>query len=451
VGEGLPGESRWRRAVRLVADVRRGEWPLALGFAAFFFLVITTFWIMKPLRTSQFLGALGAKHLPWARFVTAALVLPVGALVGHLSARIPHRRLVLGATLLFGLGHLAFWAVEPFAEPAAVHVPFYFYVDVYVTTSVALFWAYLHEHMRAEDATRLYGIVGAGGLLGGIVGSTLSGFLATVLHGRHLLLLTAGTTAATFPVLLALGRMLERRRAAPAAPADRPSLRTAWDGAAMVFSSRYLLLILALVAFYEISSVVADYQFSTHVMDAFPGEGMADQRTAWLGRFSMVAGLIGLAIQLLATSALQRRAGLGAALAVLPLAMLGGASLFLILPGLAGVSLWFGADASLNYGIYQTSKEVLYTPTDASVKYRAKAFIDVFGVRFAKAAGAGLVYLLLLAAASATAMAVAAIAVIALWLPVVRAAGRAFARRGRRPPDSPAAVATPVAATRLPA
>ena len=86
--------------------------------------------------------------------------------------------------------------------------------------------------------------------------------------------------------------------------------------------SPYLLGILAIVLLYEISSVLADYQFSSYVAAEFPGPALADQRTAYLGRFAMVAGLIGLAIQLLATSLVLRRLGLGAALSVLPVALI---------------------------------------------------------------------------------------------------------------------------------
>jgi AAA family ATP:ADP antiporter len=428
-----PREPRWKRVLHFVADVRRGEWALALGFAAFFFLVITTFWILKPLRTSQFLGVLGAKYLPWARLVTACLMLPVGAAVGYLSTRVSRRALLLGATVAFGLGHLAFWVLDPLVPEAWVHVPFYFWVDLYVTTSVALFWSFLNEHVTVDAAKRLFGIVGAGGMVGGIVGSSLSGFLAPVFGGRHLLLLTLGTTLATFGVILLLERQLARaglERSGDKPGVKAPSARAAWDGAAMVFRSPYLLGILGIVTLYEVSSVLADYQFSSLVGATFPGKVLADQRTAYLGQFSLATGLIGLAIQLLATSAIQRRLGLGAALAVLPLALLAGAGCFAVVPGLLGAMLWFGADATLNYGIHQSSKEALYAPTSVAVKYRAKAFIDVFGIRFAKALGAAVTWGFLAAGLEPRWQAVAGIVVAVLWLLVIRVTARRFERGG---------------------
>lgn len=443
----------FRRAGRLVADIRRDEWPLAVAFAAQFFLVIAAFWILKPLRTSQFLGILGAKNLPWARLTTALLVLPVAAVMAYLSARLPRRRMLLGITVFFGAGHLLFGVADRLLEPAWVHVPFYFWVDIYVTSSVALFWSHLNERTAPGDAKRLYGLIGAGGMLGGIAGSSLSGFLATTLGGANLVFLTAATTAASVPVLLFIDR---RFRAAPHAPAAAtpevppspageavPGLRAAWDGAAMVLRSRYLIGILGIVTLYEISSVLADFQFSAFVVDAFPGRAMTDSRTEYLGRFAFFTGLLGIAIQIFATSAIQRRVGVGAALLVLPAAMASGAAAFLALPALWTASLWFGADATLNYGIHQSSKEALYTPTPVDAKYRAKAFIDVFGIRLAKAAGALLIWAMVALGSDPRPRAVAAVAIVALWIRLVVVAGRRFDRGGMVGGNCPAGTQEP--------
>jgi AAA family ATP:ADP antiporter len=77
--------------------------------------------------------------------------------------------------------------------------------------------------------------------------------------------------------------------------------------------------------------------------------------------------------------------GVGTALLVLPAAAMTGSGAFLIYP-----SLWTGsalntADNAFSYSINQSAKEVLYVPTTRDEKYKAKAFIDMFVVRTAKA------------------------------------------------------------------
>ena len=45
-----------RNPLRRVLDVRRAELPFALLMFAYFFLVITTFWILKPIKQGLFIG-----------------------------------------------------------------------------------------------------------------------------------------------------------------------------------------------------------------------------------------------------------------------------------------------------------------------------------------------------------------------------------------------------------
>ncbi|MBW6479533.1 MAG: hypothetical protein K0B37_08905, partial [Bacteroidales bacterium] len=56
-----------------------------------------------------------------------------------------------------------------------------------------------------------------------------------------------------------------------------------------------------------------------------------------------------------------------------------------IIPGLLFATIMSVGDNSLNYSIQQSAKEALYTPTTRDVKYKAKAFIDMFVQRGAKA------------------------------------------------------------------
>jgi AAA family ATP:ADP antiporter len=79
------------------------------------------------------------------------------------------------------------------------------------------------------------------------------------------------------------------------------------------------------------------------------------------------------------------RFGVGVALLVLPFTIALGSSAFLLFPMLWVGSLLSTADNGFSYSINQSAKEALYVPTSQAEKYRAKAFIDMFVQRFAKA------------------------------------------------------------------
>jgi AAA family ATP:ADP antiporter len=79
------------------------------------------------------------------------------------------------------------------------------------------------------------------------------------------------------------------------------------------------------------------------------------------------------------------RLGVHVALLVLPVAILAASAGFAALPILVIGSLLNTADNGFSYSINQSAKESLYVPTTKDEKYKAKAFIDMFVQRFAKA------------------------------------------------------------------
>lgn len=406
---------------QLTAEERK---KTALLFA-FFFLVIAAFWIQKPLRTSGLLISGGIAALPWAKLLTAAAVLPTlaayAALTRSLRGR-PRAVLVGVCAGAFMLGLAAFAVVGRGATGAAF--AYFLFVDLYVTVMVALFWSLAHETTPPAQARRIYALAGAGGILGGISGSALTGWLAPSAPPAAMLGLSAALLAPLAPLAWALG---------PPVAGDGnegSSLRAAWHGARLTWASPYLMAVAAIVALYEVSSNVVDYLFHAHALVAFSEEAAL---AAFLGRLN--AAVIGASVifQLVLTGYLLRRRGPRAGLLVLPAAFAAGSLLFLAAPGLAAAAFLFFSDGSLHYSVNQTSKEALYTCETRQVKYEAKAFIDMLLFRGAKAFSS-----LLIAAFNVwllprgwplRTLAVVILLCLLAWVPAAASAGRSFERR----------------------
>ena len=79
------------------------------------------------------------------------------------------------------------------------------------------------------------------------------------------------------------------------------------------------------------------------------------------------------------------RFGVGAALLFLPVAAMLGSVGFLIAPVLLIGTAFNICDNGFSYSINQSGKEAIYVPTTKDEKYKAKAFIDIYVQRFAKA------------------------------------------------------------------
>jgi AAA family ATP:ADP antiporter len=226
-------------------------------------------------------------------------------------------------------------------------------------------------------------------------------------------------------------------RAAAVPPGRGAGGNPALEGARLVWRSPYLLAIVAIVGCYEIASTLLDFMFTATVVHYRSGPAVGVQ----FARVFSITNWLSMLVQLFLTSAVMTRFGVGTALAVQPAAMSAAALGFLAMPTLAMGSALNTADNAFRYSINQSAKEALYVPTTPREKYGAKAFIDMFVQRFAKA-------LAVLVSLAVTTMftdfgtvrwlTVGVLLLAAVWLRAVRLAGHEFGQRAAAlsPPDA---------------
>lgn len=375
-------------------NLEREELPFALCMFAYFFLVITCFWILKPLKKGlfiqfydqggvQFMGL--AFSAPQAELLAKMLNMLVAfaavVVFSYLSRSFHRQRLSYLFSAFFIACYFVFsWGLQ---QPADLTVwAFYLFGDLFSTLMVATFFSFLNDSVTPEGAKRMYGLVGLGGVAGGVFGASVVGANITLLGIEMWLWICAGIT-----VLIAIAASAAGRRAPVAlAPvetpteAEAPAGNAATEGARLVIASPYLLSIVAIVGLYEIVSTIVDFQFTYTVAHYLDGPD--------IGRhFALVYTItnwVSLFVQLFLTSVIMSRFGVGIALLVLPLTIALGSSAFLLFPVLWVGSFLNTADNGFSYSINQSAKEALYVPTTAAEKYRAKAFIDMFVQRLAK-------------------------------------------------------------------
>jgi len=404
-------------------DVRPGEWRRAALLFAFWFLVIAVFWVLKPVRTARFVHVAGVQSLPLVKLTVALIVLPVVLLYSYASAHVRRGPLIYVCSGIFAGLCLLFRSVDPTHAGGAYAL--FFFVDIYNTVMVALFWSYLNDTSTPDEAKRLYGVIGTGGILGGATGASLTGFAVRSLGVGNLLFVCVALLAG----IVVLAAVLERDRPGGIARSSdqAPGLRVALEGARLIARSRYLRGIVAVVALYEIISVLVDYQFNAAVAEHFASDETGfTSFTAKLNAALIAASAV---FQFFATSWVQRRLGLLVALSILPAALLGGSALFLVLPTLATATIMFVGDGTFAYSVHQSSREMLYTPETREAKYRAKAFIDMFAMRLAKGVSAGMIALCNALAVAPRFLSLLSAAVLALWWLAIRRTAREFEAR----------------------
>ncbi|MBI3009742.1 MAG: hypothetical protein HYY57_02020 [Candidatus Omnitrophica bacterium] len=374
-------------------QIRSGEGRKVLLTFLYFFLIITAYYVIKPVSRSLILGELGSHSVLYADLVCVLLMGPVVALFAHLVDRLEKPRLVSLSFWVIIAILAVFWGLLyfPFRWVAGA---FYVWVAIFSVLVVTLFWLVANDLYRPREAKRLFGFIGSGGILGGIVGSSIAALGAQILGTQHLLLLSGCILAVSWAVVQELWKLAPDRAADPEHSHAHPGsfLQDLHGFTETIFSSRYLLLLIGIVALNKIIATLVYYQFNPFLEQQFPS---ADAKTTFISLFFGGMNVLAFIVQFFLTSWILCRWGLSVSLLVLPITVLGGCLGMVLYPvfWLAAVTELF--DGSLNYSLQQTTKEVLYLPIDRSIRYKVKPFIDMVVFRFGKgiAAVLGLVLL----------------------------------------------------------
>jgi AAA family ATP:ADP antiporter len=213
------------------------------------------------------------------------------------------------------------------------------------------------------------------------MGSAITGWTVQFIGVTNLLLVCSGMLT----TIVIFSWMLMHQCSLPIPTINRKQPSISWDaalaGARITLRSPYLLGVAAIVSCYEIVSTIIDYQFSFAVAKLFVQE---EALASFLGKLGSGTVILAIFFQIFITTFILRRYGPKVGLFILPVIMALGSLIFLIFPFITFAAVLFASDNSLHYSVNQTSKEVLYTPTDEDAKYQAKAFIDMFISRFSK-------------------------------------------------------------------
>ena len=396
-------------------SIRPDERALTGALAGYFFLVVAALYLMKPARNSLFLDNLDADRLPFAYIATALVTWGAVAAYVRLAPRtnlMAVIQITLALTLLSLVGFWVWFRIEPSGRASALS--FYVWVKVYGVLLPSQFWLLSEEFLDPRQAKRLFGPIGAGGILGGIAGSAAAGILPGLMEVETTSLLgiagivvvgafvVLGWIMSEFPSARAVGlgretdassgdepglgrvHRLERPDRDKRSPQKDTLTSRTPQGRALIFTIAAILIVATT------THTIVDWQFNKvaeqHIADL-------DGRTAFFGLFFTVLNIVTLIVQVLATSFVLRFFGVGVALAILPVALATGAVGILLSPNLWTASFARGADDSLRYSVDQSGRELLFLPIPSAERQWLKPRIDLMASRAANGIGGVLILL----------------------------------------------------------
>lgn len=383
-------ERAGRAIERLIgADVRHGEWHLALLFFANLFLLLAAYYILKVIREPLILLGGGAVSRSYARGVQAGLLALLVPAYSFLANRYEPARLVKWIMGFFAACLIVFFALG--SAGVAVGFAFFVWLGMFATLSIAQFWSLANDVMTRDEGRRLFPFVAAGGTTGGIAGAqiaarTIDGHpLHLMLAAAVLLLGCAALTHATH------GAGTSHRIRRPDGP---PAARDVRGGFTLVLRDRYLLLIGLGVLMLNLVNTTGDFLLAQLVSARAQALAPAARHHfigAFYGDFQTYVSVLTALVQILVVSRVFKAVGVGGALLFMPLLAAFGYGALAFAPLLALVATVKVVENGADYSLQNTIQQALFLPTSRDAKYKAKAAIDTVSVRLGDLASAGLV------------------------------------------------------------
>ena len=432
-------EPAWlARALRPITEVKPGEAVTALLLTTNVFLLLTAYYVIKPVREALILALKsGAEYKSYMSAAIAVLLFGLVPLYGIFVDRLPRIKLVIGVSLAFAAQLVLFYAAM--AVPALkdnLGLVFYAWVGVFSVMVVAQFWGYANDLYSKEQGDRLFPMVALGASIGAAVGSKVSEVLIKPLGVPTMLLIAAGLLA----LCALLFALVERREVATAkaTPSEPPSAEAhdKHGGFALVLRHRYLLLIALFSLLFNWVNSNSEYMLSKLIKaDAAAavarGEISAKQMGNAIGAtyagFFFYVNVAGVLLQTFVVSRVVRWFGLSRAFLFLPVISMANAAIVAFVPIVALVKAAKTAENATDYSLNNTLRQMLWLVTSPEMKYKAKQVVDTFCVRIGDVCSALSVYLLVdVAAFSVQRFAWLSIALGACWIFLALAIGRLY-------------------------
>jgi AAA family ATP:ADP antiporter len=370
-----------------------------LYLAAGAFCLLGSFSPLKPLKESLFISMVGPEYYPHVKTLSVVLmffvVLVYSKIVDyfskqHLMYTFLSFFVVVGAGFVLALSHPNIGlANKVVSVDRWVAWGFYLFVETYLTVMISLFWSFVNDVTSAASAKKGYGMI--------MFGSQTGALCFAVVAKMMIADVTAYTIRVPILIALSLGlfsllgffvwRLTQLLPPVPAAHHDRASEGQSLGvlaGLKIVLTRPYVAGLFLLVLFQEMIMSLMHYQQAYLAKLTFTQDSLL---TNYFFSMNLILQVLSCGFALLGTSYIHRTIGTRASLMSFPLLLIVSAIAYLVVPTLFVVTIFIVLLKGLHYAFNQPVRETLYIPTSKDIKYKAKAWIDVVGMRGAKAVG----------------------------------------------------------------
>ena len=425
-------------AVNAKSGAPAGESGITFVSIAYFFFVICSYYVIKPIRGSLALE-LGSDNIPILNIFSMISLIVGNAAYSWVVGKYKRDIFIPFITRFFVLCLVVFWLIFTFAIPigsiheineaAAINgeeavaigaveqsaaalraeaheldefgiasglpdVPapinesarfvkilvisiYYLWVNFFALMAVSMFWSFMNDVFTVEQGRRLYAIIGYGGLIGGLVGSALTSLLVQRIGTSNLFILAI---MLLYPSIWCM-QYIHKNHYCPDGVTEEDNKPVVpahpprpWDGFLSVCKNPILICMALEMFLYTFSSTMF-FQQLNRVIESEMGDDVNSKTQFIAGLYGRI-NIISLFAQFFVTRLMMMLANPIYGLLLLNLIQVGGTCVMLFEPSLTVVSWTLIIRYALNYSTGRALRELVYIPLDREAKYQGKGFID---------------------------------------------------------------------------
>jgi len=375
---------------KIFKEIRNAIWPdsrqeRCFLLAAFCcnFCISADYAIVRPASNSIFLSFFPSTILPYIWLSGLPLNFLLVALYNRYLPKLGCWKIFLCLISLIMVGNFVggvFLIDSPWLS-----VSHFIWKEIYVLLLFQTLWSLIHMTISTERAKAVYGIMFGIGGMASMLGSFVPGFCAHLTGSEGLLFFSLPMMillAISYRKAIFFSQPLQAHGLFHKGGGETASLSV---GIKLITRSRILPYILLIVLFMQITATLLDYQFNAFLQEIYP---IKNSRTEFLGRMGSVVSFSSTFMQFVGGFILMRFIGLRGTHFFIPIVLACNAFGSLIWPGLRMLAFSFASIKVFDFSLFGITKEMLYLRLSPEEKFQAKALIDVFAYRGAKALAA---------------------------------------------------------------
>lgn len=351
---------------------RRNELIAALLGAGYFFLILCTSYLLKPLRDSSFLTEFHPHVKPLFNLLTLVVLFLAAYLYDWAVRKFKDHKFILLFYLTIATNLLLFRWLFPLS-PKFIGAIFYFWLSTANVFLVTLFWTQINGSFVRHNQRYWYVVIGLGGGLGGALGGKITSWVVPRLGTDNLIWVALALLALAYMFSQLMDQKVQTQ------PFAAHDTKNDGDTFKQLLKNRYAVSILALVVIGTFVQTLFDFQLTTLVAQSI--EKNKDAYALFYGNLYWKQNTMSLLAQILLGPLVLASIGPSRGLFVLPLLIIASCVSLLSHQNLAMMEWVVVIYAGSSYSIIQMFREQLYVPAATKVKVNFKGFIDTFGFR----------------------------------------------------------------------